>query len=177
MMRPAVGLPTSIPPGPTLSNGGRGGRVGRPPPLTAVDAPAMKIAPSFPEGPAMGDRQAIGIGLLGLGTVGAEVYGFLQDGDALARAAGRPVVVKRVAVARPDRPRRVSVPAGVLGSNGLEIVTSPEIDIVVELIGGIGTTPRYLLRGVSVGETLVTGQKTPPAPHGVEMVAPAQASR
>src|SRR2546421_3060088 len=105
-------------------------------PLTAVGAPAMKIAPSFPEGPAMGDRQAIGVGLLGLGTVGAEVYRLLQDGDALARAAGRPVVVKRVAVARPDRPRRVSVPAGVLGSNGLEIVISPEIGILVAVIGG-----------------------------------------
>src|SRR2546427_11662931 len=91
MMRPAVGLPTSIPPGPTLSNGGRGGRVGRPPPLTAVDAPAMKIAPSFPEGPAMGDRQGIGVGLLGLGTVGAAVYTLLPRGDALAQAAGRPV--------------------------------------------------------------------------------------
>src|SRR2546428_2290423 len=93
-------------------------------PLTAVGAPAMKIAPSFPEGPAMGDRQAIGVGLLGLGTVGAEVYRLLQDGDALARAAGRPVVVKRVAVARPDRPPRGSRPGRVLGSNGVEVVIS-----------------------------------------------------
>src|SRR3989442_5508621 len=157
MMRPAVGLPTSIPPGPTLSNGGRGGRVGRPPPLTAVDAPAMKIAPSFPEGPAMGDRQAIGIGLLGLGTVVAEGYRLLQDGDALARAAGRPVVVKRVAVARPDRPRRVSVPSGVLGSKGVGVVTSPEIGIVVELIGGDPTTPKLPATGVVVGEICVEG--------------------
>src|SRR2546426_4173606 len=88
-------------------------------PLTAVGAPAMKIAPSFPEGPAMGDRQAIGIGLLGLGTVGAEVYRLLQDGDALARAAGRPGVVKRVAVARTGRPRRGPRPFAGLGSNGI----------------------------------------------------------
>src|SRR2546428_7699260 len=126
-------------------------------PLTAVGAPAMKIAPSFPEGPAMGDRQAIGVGLLGLGTVGAEVYRLLQDGDALARAAGRPVVVKRVAVARPDRPRQASVPAAVLGSNGLEIVTSPQIDIVVEVIGGCGTLPTDPLRGVCSGVRLSLG--------------------
>src|SRR3989442_10357469 len=130
MMRPAVGLPTSIPPGPTLSNGGRGGRVGRQPPLTAVGAPAMKIAPSCPEGPAMGDRQAIGVGLLGLGTVGAEVYRLLQDGDALARAAGRPVVVKRVAVARPEGPRQVPRPSGGVGSNGVGILTSPRLRVV-----------------------------------------------
>src|SRR2546427_4134856 len=122
-------------------------------PLTAVGAPAMKIAPSFLEGPAMGDRQAIGVGLLGLGTVGAEVYRLLQDGDALARAAGRPVVVKRVAVARPDRPPQVSVPAGALGSKGVEIVTSPEIDIVVELIGGIRTAPEVLVAEAVAGES------------------------
>src|SRR2546428_8661286 len=95
-------------------------------PLTAVGAPAMKIAPSFPEGPAMGDRQAIGVGLLGLGTVGAEVYRLLQDGDALARAAGRPVVVKRVAVARPDRPRPGFGPDRLVRSQGVGIVTLPE---------------------------------------------------
>src|SRR2546425_2277518 len=128
-------------------------------PLTAVGAPAMKIAPSFPEGPAMGDRQAIGVGLLGLGTVGAEVYRLLQDGDALARAAGRPVVVKRVAVARPDRPRQVSVPAGVVGSNGVEVVKSAEIDIVVELIGGGGTNPKLPSRGRASGEILGGGHK------------------
>src|SRR3989475_8587706 len=92
-------------------------------PLTAVGAPAMKIAPSFPEGPAMGDRQAIGVGLLGLGTVGAEVYRLLQDGDALARAAGRPAVVKRVAVAPPEKPRQAPLPAAAVGSNGVANLT------------------------------------------------------
>src|SRR5256712_9721390 len=163
MMRPAVGLPTSIPPGPTLSNGGRGGRVGRQPQLTAVEAHAMKIAPSFPEGPAMGDRQAIGIGLLGLGNVGAEVYRLLQDGDALARAAGRPMVVKRVAVARPDRPRRVSVPASALGSNGLEILTSPQIDIGLGPIGRARTTPPFPLTARSVAGTSRAADPTHPA--------------
>ncbi|HTE03349.1 MAG TPA: homoserine dehydrogenase, partial [bacterium] len=83
----------------------------------------------------MGDQRAIGVGLLGLGTVGTEVYRLLQDGDAMARTVGRPVAIRRVAVARPDRPREISVPPALLGSDGLEIVTSPEIDIVVELIG------------------------------------------
>src|SRR2546425_10663060 len=160
MMRPAVGL--ALPAyrqAPHCQRVGEEGVLAEQPPLTAVGAPAMKIAPSFPEGPAMGDRQAIGVGLLGLGTVGAEVYRLLQDGDALARAAGRPVVVKRVAVARPDRPRQVSVPAGVLGSNGVEIVTSAEIDIVVELIGGGGTNPKLPSRGRASGEILGGGHK------------------
>src|SRR2546426_6707680 len=145
-------------------------------PLTAVGAPAMKIAPSFPEGPAMGDRQAIGVGLLGLGTVGAEVYRLLQDGDALAGAAGGPVVVKRVAVARPDRPRQISTPAGVMGSNGLESVTSPEIGIVVELIGGIEPARSYLLRALSSGKSVVTANKALLAAHGIELFAQAESS-
>src|SRR3989475_10354318 len=94
-------------------------------PLTAVGAPAMKIAPSFPEGPSMGDRQAIGVGLLGLGTVGAEVYRLLQDGDALARAAGRPVGVKRVAGALSDRCPQVFVAASRLWCKGLGFTSFP----------------------------------------------------
>ncbi len=124
----------------------------------------------------MGDRQAIGVGLLGLGTVGAEVYRLLQDGDALARAVGRPVVVRRVVVARPDRRRQVSVPTDLLGSNGMEVATSPEIDIVVELIGGIEPARSYLLRALASGKSVVTANKALLAAHGVELFAQAESS-
>src|SRR5207249_12100202 len=104
----------------------------------------------------MGDQRAIGVGLLGLGTVGTEVYRLLQDADAIARTVGRPVTIRRVPVARPDRPREVSVPPALLGSDGLETVTSPEIDIVVELIGGIGAAPSYLPPALASGTFVVT---------------------
>src|SRR5438046_10170009 len=93
----------------------------------------------------MGDQRAIGVGLLGLGTVGTEVYRLLQDGDAIARTVGRPVTIRRVAVARPDRPRDVSVPPARLGSDGWEIATSPEIGIVVELDSGDAPRRSHLL--------------------------------
>src|SRR2546425_11038364 len=92
----------------------------------------------------MGQRQAIGIGLLGLGTVGSEVYRLLLDHDALTRAVGRPLVVKRVAVARADRPR--PVPAHLLTTDGWAVVNDAEVDIVVELIGGLEPARGYMLR-------------------------------
>lgn len=121
-------------------------------------------------------RQAIGVGLLGLGTVGAEVYRLLQDGDALARAIGRPIAVRRVVVARPDLPRQVSVPADLLSSDAMEVVTSPQIDIVVELIGGLEPARRYLVQALASGKSVVTANKTLLATHGVELFAQAEAS-
>ncbi len=124
----------------------------------------------------MADRQAIGVGLLGLGTVGAEVYRLLADRDVLARTVGRPVVVRRVAVARPGRSRQVLVPAGLLTADAWEVVTSPEIDIVVELIGGIEPARGYLLRALALGKSAVTANKALLAAHGPELFAQTEAS-
>src|SRR5205823_3063754 len=76
----------------------------------------------------------------------------------------------------PDQPREVSVPPALLGSDGLEIVTSPEIDIVVELIGGIEPARSYLLRALASGKSVVTANKALLAAHGVELFAQAESS-
>src|SRR5437762_2778842 len=117
----------------------------------------------------MADQRAIVARLPGVVTVGTEVYRLLQDVDAIARTVGRPVTIRRVAVARPDRPRGVSVPPALLGSDGLEIVTSPEIEIVVELIGGIEPARSYLLRALASGKSVVTANTALLAAHGVEL--------
>jgi homoserine dehydrogenase len=120
----------------------------------------------------MGQQQAIGIGLLGLGTVGSEVYRLLQDHDALTRAVGRPLVVKRVAVARPNRPR--SVPASLLTTDGWKVVTDAEVDIVVELIGGLEPARAYMVRALEGGKSVVTANKAVLAAHGPELYAQVQ---
>jgi len=122
----------------------------------------------------MGQRQAIGIGLLGLGTVGSEVYRLLQDTDALTRAVGRPLVVKRVAVARPDRPR--PVPAHLLTTDGWAVVNDPEVDIVVELMGGLEPARGYMVRALEAGKSVVTANKAVLAAHGPELYAQVQSS-
>jgi homoserine dehydrogenase len=119
-------------------------------------------------------QQAIGIGLLGLGTVGSEVYRLLQDTDVLTRAVGRPLVVKRVAVARADRPR--SVPAHLLTTDGWQVVNDPEVDIVVELMGGLEPARGYMLRALEAGKSVVTANKAVLAAHGPELYAQVQTS-
>ncbi len=119
-------------------------------------------------------QQAIGIGLLGLGTVGSEVYRLLQDTDALARAVGRPLVVKRVAVAHADRPR--PVPAHLLTTDGWQMVNDPEVDIVVEVMGGLEPARGYMLRALEAGKSVVTANKAVLAAHGPELYAQVQTS-
>ncbi len=122
----------------------------------------------------MGPQQAIGIGLLGLGTVGSEVYRLLQDTDALTRAVGRPLVVKRVAVAHADRPR--PVPAHLLTTDRWQVVNDPEVDIVVEVMGGLEPARGYMLRALEAGKSVVTANKAVLAAHGPELYAQVQTS-
>ncbi len=135
----------------------------------------MKVASSDP-GERVTERKSVGVGLLGLGTVGGEVYRLLQDRDAMAQTVGLPVLVKRVAVARRDRPRQVQVPTDLLCTDALEVVTSPEIDIVVELIGGIDPARDYVLRALAMGKSVVTANKTLLAAHGPELFTQAEAA-
>jgi len=122
----------------------------------------------------VGPQQAIGIGLLGLGTVGSEVYRLLQDTDALTRAVGRPLVVKRVAVAHADRPR--PVPAHLLTTDRWQVVNDPEVDIVVEVMGGLEPARGYMLRALEAGKSVVTANKAVLAAHGPELYAQVQTS-
>ena len=119
-------------------------------------------------------QQAIGIGLLGLGTVGSEVYRLLQDTDVLTRAVGRPLVVKRVAVAHADRPR--PVPAHLLTTDGWQVVNDPEVNIVVEVMGGLEPARGYMLRALEAGKSVVTANKAVLAAHGPELYAQVQTS-
>jgi homoserine dehydrogenase len=116
--------------------------------------------------------RAIGVGLLGLGTVGTEVYRLLQDREAIAAVAGCPVEVRRVAVARPDRPRAVALPSGILAPAD-EVVRAPDVDVVVELIGGIEPARRYLMQALAEGKSVVTANKALLAACGAELSAAA----
>ena len=86
--------------------------------------------------------KSIKIGLIGFGTVGTGVVRLLtEERELLARRLGTELVLKKVADLDLDRPRPVALPPDVLTTRGEDILGDPEIDIVVELIGGTDRRP------------------------------------
>jgi homoserine dehydrogenase len=100
------------------------------------------------------------VALLGCGAVGSQVYRLLagQSADLTARA-GAPLEIAGVAVRDVGRPRDVPVDRDLLTTDGLELVTRPDVDIVIELIGGIEPARTLLLAALSAGKSVVTANK------------------
>ena len=114
----------------------------------------------------------IGIGLLGLGTVGAGVAAIL------ATPAGRhPLVgeleLRRVAVRDLNRPRTVELPAELLSTDPEAVVDDPAVDIVVEVMGGLEPARSLILRAIAAGKPVVTANKAVIARYGEEIAAAA----
>jgi homoserine dehydrogenase len=106
------------------------------------------------------DRAPLKVALLGCGSVGSQVYRLLteQSADLKARA-GAPLEIVGVAVRDPARSRDVSVNPELLTTDGLELVTRPDVDIVIELIGGIEPARTLLLAALTAGKSVVTANK------------------
>jgi homoserine dehydrogenase len=108
------------------------------------------------------------IGLLGLGTVGTGTAAILLD------PAGRnpllqEIEIKQVGVRSLSKARNINLPPGVLTTNLEEIVTDPEIDIVVELLGGLEPARSLILKAISQGKHIVTANKAAIARYGDEI--------
>jgi homoserine dehydrogenase len=106
------------------------------------------------------ERAPLKVALLGCGSVGSQVYRLLTDQSADLKArAGAPLEIVGVAVREPDRPRDVAVDPGLLTTDGLALVTRPDVDIVIELIGGIEPARTLLLAALTAGKSVVTANK------------------
>ncbi|MEQ1846624.1 MAG: homoserine dehydrogenase, partial [Nitrospira sp.] len=115
-------------------------------------------------------RSRIGIGIVGFGTVGTGVAKILLDNAALiTRRVGVPVELVRVADLDVVRERGVALAAGVLTTDSRQVLTAPDIDIVVELIGGYDTAKRVILDAIAAGKHVVTANKALLALHGEEI--------
>ena len=117
----------------------------------------------------------IGIGLLGLGTVGAGVAAIL------ATPAGRhPLVgeleLRRVAVRDLNRPRTVELAAELLSTDPEAVVDDPAVDILVEVMGGLEPARSLILRAIAAGKPVVTANKAVIARYGEEIAAAAARS-
>jgi homoserine dehydrogenase len=119
-------------------------------------------------------KSRIGIGIIGFGTVGSGVVKLLlRNRDVLARRVGIPLEVIKVADVDVTRDRGVTLPSGVLTANAAEVIADPDIDIVVELIGGTDPAKRFILDAMARGKHVVTANKALLAAAGEELFAEA----
>jgi homoserine dehydrogenase len=115
--------------------------------------------------------KAISIGLLGLGTVGSGVVKIIKNHqDKLIHQVGCPVVIKKILVQDLHKDRPVEIETGLLTSNADEILRDQEIDVVIEVMGGVEETKDYLISALRQGKHVVTANKDLMALHGSELL-------
>jgi len=103
----------------------------------------------------------IKIGIIGFGTVGTGVYKTLANHDGIE--------ILKVAVKNINKPRSIKLSEGILTDNPFEIVNNPNIDVVVELIGGVEPAWEYISAAIKNGKHIVTANKELLAKKGEEL--------
>lgn len=117
----------------------------------------------------------INVGLLGIGTVGGGTFTVLaRNQEEITRRAGRPIRISVVADKDLALAKQVTAGACRLTDDAFAVVADPEVDIVVELIGGTGVAKDLVLRAIGNGKHVVTANKALLALHGNEIFAAAQ---
>ncbi len=112
----------------------------------------------------------LSIGLLGLGTVGGGVFKLLQqNNDVIARKLGRPLNIRRILERDRERVRQLGVDPGLVTTDPEVIFNDPDIDIVIEVIGGLEPAREFILRAISKGKSVITANKDLLALHGQEI--------
>src|SRR5438045_1637702 len=114
--------------------------------------------------------EPLGIALLGCGTVGGGVARLLlEQPERLAARAGRPLVLRRVVVRNPARPRAVTLPPALVSTDVRAALHDPGVQVVVEGVGGVAWARRAVLDALAAGKDVVTANKALLAEHGAEV--------
>ena len=112
----------------------------------------------------------IQVGLLGIGTVGSGVFNVLQrNQEEIRRRAGRGIEIACVADLDTARARSIVGEGTRVVGDAREVIANPEIDIVIELIGGYGIAKQLVLEAIAAGKHVVTANKALLAVHGTEI--------
>jgi homoserine dehydrogenase len=115
------------------------------------------------------------VGILGLGTVGGGTVSILQkNADEIARRAGRGIIVTHACAKEINKAYPYDTDNIVLTDQLIEVINQPEIDIIVELIGGTTIALEIILKAIQNGKHIVTANKALIAKHGNEIFAAAQ---
>ena len=116
----------------------------------------------------------VNIGLLGIGTVGLGTYRVLnRNQEEIQRRAGRHIRISMVADIDVERARSLVGADCVVVNDGRQVIANPDIDIVVELIGGYGIAYELVMAAIESGKHVVTANKALLAVHGTEIFAAA----
>jgi homoserine dehydrogenase len=118
----------------------------------------------------------IQVGLLGMGTVGSGTFNVLQrNQEEIKRRAGRGIEISMVADLDVAKAQALCTPHVKVVSDARQVIANPDIDIVVELIGGYGIAKALVLEAIAVGKHVVTANKALLAVHGTEIFEAARA--
>jgi len=118
----------------------------------------------------------IQVGLLGMGTVGSGTFNVLQrNQEEIQRRAGRGIEISMVADLDVAKAQALCAPHVKVVSDARQVIANPDIDIVVELIGGYGIAKALVLEAIAAGKHVVTANKALLAVHGTEIFEAARA--
>ena len=102
----------------------------------------------------------VGVAILGFGVVGSGTYQILTEHrEFYQRTQGVDITVESVLELNRERALNAGVPEEILADNIAEVVTNPAVDIVVEVIGGVGAAREFVLDALNAGKTVVTSNK------------------
>jgi len=117
------------------------------------------------------------VGLLGCGTVGSALIQLVQEqAEGIESRTGLRLEIARVAVRNASKDRGVDLPADRFTNDAESVVTDPDVDVVIEVIGGIEPARQLILDALKAGKPVVTANKELLANHGGEVFATAEAS-
>jgi len=118
--------------------------------------------------------QQVNLGMIGGGTVGSGVFhAWHKNGGLLAARLGVKVHFRKIAVKAFDEPRPYPIPPELMTTDWQEVVSDPEVQIVIELVGGCGIAKTMILTALALGKTVVTANKALLSAHGPELFAAA----
>lgn len=117
----------------------------------------------------------INVGIIGFGTVGSgTVEALTKNREIIANRVGTEVTVKRIADLDTETDRGVPVDRDLLTKEPMDVINDPEIDVIVELIGGTGSAREYILKAMERGKHVVTANKALLAEYGREIYQAAE---
>ena len=145
--------------------------------IQEAEQPAIRPAFSTTTAPTLDaeatPRRAVGIGMLGMGVVGAGLARVLRDRAAdLAITVGTPLSIEAIVVQDSDKRRDDDLPLHLVtaDADADAVLDNPDVDIVVEVIGGVEQALDYVLRAIRSGKHVVTANKDLMARHGPEIL-------